>query len=255
MDRVQIGKLLAQVRLEKGLTQKQLAERLHISDRTVSKWERGAGLPDISLLEPLAESLDLTVEELLQGRRQESREFSAREWKKWLEESDRDLREKNALEKPRRKRRALFYAAEVIVTAAETFALAFCSGRLGVTGQDLVQDLVCILIPLIFGLWAFVLWPEYLPAYYDVMELGDYYCAGMRLRIGGVRFNNRNWPHILRAFRWYCFLVPVCWPLCCAVLYLTVPDAAWMALRLPVTLAVILGGLFVPIVWAARKYA
>ncbi len=65
------GALIQQIRTEKGLTQKQLAERLHISDRTVSKWERGAGFPDLSLLEPLAEALELTVTELLHGQREE----------------------------------------------------------------------------------------------------------------------------------------------------------------------------------------
>lgn len=67
------GALIRRARTEKGLTQKQLAERLHISDRTVSKWERGAGFPDLSLLEPLAEALDLTVTELLHGQREDPR--------------------------------------------------------------------------------------------------------------------------------------------------------------------------------------
>ena len=52
---------------ELGLTQKELAEKLNISDRTVSKWERGAGFPDISLVEPLADALGLSVLELLHG--------------------------------------------------------------------------------------------------------------------------------------------------------------------------------------------
>ena len=50
-----------------GLTQRQLAETLRISDRTVSKWERGAGFPDVALLEPLADALGLTVRSLLRG--------------------------------------------------------------------------------------------------------------------------------------------------------------------------------------------
>ena len=69
MDRQKTGALIAQVRKAQGLTQRQLASRLHVSDRTVSKWERGAGFPDISLLVPLAQALDLSVLELLQGER------------------------------------------------------------------------------------------------------------------------------------------------------------------------------------------
>lgn len=69
MDAEKTGALITQVRREKELTQKQLAELLHISDRTVSKWERGVGFPDITLLEPLADTLDLSVVDLLQGER------------------------------------------------------------------------------------------------------------------------------------------------------------------------------------------
>ena len=68
MRQTDTGALIAQLRKEQGLTQKQLAEQLHISDRTISKWERGAGFPDVSLLEPLADALHCSVVSLLEGR-------------------------------------------------------------------------------------------------------------------------------------------------------------------------------------------
>lgn len=71
MDTIKTGVLIAQVRREKELTQKDLAERLHVSVQAVSKWERGLSCPDIALLEPLAEALGLTVTELLSGQRGE----------------------------------------------------------------------------------------------------------------------------------------------------------------------------------------
>lgn len=71
MDAIKTGGLIAQVRKEKELTQKDLAERLHVSVQAVSKWERGLSCPDIGLLEPLAEALDLTVTELLSGQQGE----------------------------------------------------------------------------------------------------------------------------------------------------------------------------------------
>ena len=71
MDVVKTGALIAQARKEKELTQKALAEQLHVSVQAVSKWERGLNCPDIGLLEPLAEALNLTVTELLSGRRGE----------------------------------------------------------------------------------------------------------------------------------------------------------------------------------------
>ena len=65
MDREMLGRFIAQRRKELNLTQRQLAERLHVTDKAISKWERGAGCPDISLLEPLAEALGLSVDQLL----------------------------------------------------------------------------------------------------------------------------------------------------------------------------------------------
>ena len=69
MDKAKTGALIAAARREKNLTQRELAAALHVSDRAVSKWERGAGFPDISLLEPLADALDIGVLDLLRGER------------------------------------------------------------------------------------------------------------------------------------------------------------------------------------------
>ena len=74
MDKTKTGALIAAARKEKNMTQKELAKALHVSDRAVSKWERGAGFPDVSLLEPLAEALDLQVMDLLRGEEQEQAE-------------------------------------------------------------------------------------------------------------------------------------------------------------------------------------
>lgn len=81
MDAKKTGELIAQKRKELGLTQKQLAERLYLSDRTVSKWERGVGFPDVAILGPLADMLQLSVVDLLQGEktRPESVEISVRD--------------------------------------------------------------------------------------------------------------------------------------------------------------------------------
>lgn len=65
MDREMLGRFIAQRRKERNMTQRELAEALHVTDKAVSKWERGAGCPDISLLEPLAEALELSVDQLL----------------------------------------------------------------------------------------------------------------------------------------------------------------------------------------------
>ena len=62
-----VGELIRSLRLDKRMTQKALAERLNISDKTVSKWERGMGLPEISLISPLSEILGVELQNLLSG--------------------------------------------------------------------------------------------------------------------------------------------------------------------------------------------
>ena len=71
MDAQKTGTLIAQARRERGLTQKELSQALHVSAQAVSKWERGLNFPDLSLLEPLGDCLGLTVSELLSGQRGE----------------------------------------------------------------------------------------------------------------------------------------------------------------------------------------
>ncbi len=69
MDNKKIGQFIAELRKEQRLTQRELAEKLHVTDKAVSKWERGLSYPDVSLLLALAEILGVTVGELLNGER------------------------------------------------------------------------------------------------------------------------------------------------------------------------------------------
>ncbi|MDR2939993.1 MAG: helix-turn-helix domain-containing protein [Clostridiales bacterium] len=67
MDCKKAGKLILGLRKERGLTQKQLADAMNISDKAISKWERGLGFPDVSLLKELAKILNVNVEKILVG--------------------------------------------------------------------------------------------------------------------------------------------------------------------------------------------
>ena len=69
MDQIQIGKFIAESRKSRNLTQRQLADALSISDKTISKWECGKGLPEVSLMLPLCAALDITVNDLLSGEK------------------------------------------------------------------------------------------------------------------------------------------------------------------------------------------
>ena len=69
MDQIRIGQFIAAQRKLLGMTQAELAEKLGITDRAVSKWERGKGMPDASLMLALCEALNITVNELLRGEK------------------------------------------------------------------------------------------------------------------------------------------------------------------------------------------
>ncbi|MBO4426499.1 MAG: helix-turn-helix transcriptional regulator [Clostridiales bacterium] len=99
MDKEKTGQLITELRKEKGMTQKQLADALNVTDKAVSKWERGLSFPDISMLEPLSELLDVSIMELLAGKRQDGDEPMSREEAQDLinasvELSDEEIRHK-----------------------------------------------------------------------------------------------------------------------------------------------------------------
>ena len=69
MDQIKIGKFIADIRKEKGMTQNELAQKLGVTDRAISKWENGRGMPDISIIQSLCEELSVSINELLSGER------------------------------------------------------------------------------------------------------------------------------------------------------------------------------------------
>ena len=69
MDQKKIGSFLKELRKEKGITQEEFAEKLNVSGRTVSRWETGSNMPDISLLVEIAEFFDVSIPEIINGER------------------------------------------------------------------------------------------------------------------------------------------------------------------------------------------
>ena len=75
MDQVKVGKFIAVLRKEQGMTQEALGRKLGVTNKTVSRWETGRYMPDIELLLPLGEVLDVSVNELLAGERLDDEQF------------------------------------------------------------------------------------------------------------------------------------------------------------------------------------
>lgn len=76
MDAIKTGKFISEIRKELNMTQKQLADELGISDKTISKWECGKGMPDIEMIGPLCQCLHINVNELISGERLSEKNYS-----------------------------------------------------------------------------------------------------------------------------------------------------------------------------------
>ena len=118
MDQIKIGRFIAEERKQKKYTQRELAEKLGISDKTVSKWERGNGFPEVSLLLPLCNELEITVNELLTGERLQEAEY-----KKNAEENMVNL-VKEAQESKKKIVMSALVALLVLIAAIPLFVLA-----------------------------------------------------------------------------------------------------------------------------------
>lgn len=103
MDQIKIGKFIAEARKEQNLTQLDLAEKLGISNKTISKWECGNGMPDYAVMEGLCEILKINVNELLSGERLPSQEYT-----KKAEENIMNLIQESSENYKREKREMLF---------------------------------------------------------------------------------------------------------------------------------------------------
>ncbi|MBR1811202.1 MAG: helix-turn-helix transcriptional regulator [Clostridia bacterium] len=110
MDQMKTGKFIARMRKAQGYTQRQLADMLGISDKTVSKWETGNGLPEVSCMLPLCDALRINVNELLTGER-----LTDADYKNKAEENMMDLIKEKAENK---KKMRLTVVTGVIATVA-----------------------------------------------------------------------------------------------------------------------------------------
>lgn len=124
MDTTKTGALIRKLRKERNMTQKDLADQLHITDRAVSKWERGLCAPDIATLEPLAAILQVTVTELIAGERMPEKEHIM-EIEKNVQDTI-DYSEQELTQKTRQTRTRTLFTTTLITLAVAGIVLALC---------------------------------------------------------------------------------------------------------------------------------
>ena len=145
MEPTRISRFIAERRKALGLTQRQLAEQLSVSDKAVSKWETGRGLPDVLLMPPLCAALGITVNDLLSGER-----VGEGDYQKKAEENMMELMRENA----ENRQRLLQSIACGGVTVVAVCALVALAAFLPLPAFARVALLLLAMATAVVGIWA-----------------------------------------------------------------------------------------------------
>lgn len=250
IDKKLFAAFLCELRKEKGLTQKELAAKLFISDKAISKWERALSLPDTALLIPLSKVLDVTVTELLKGERLKTdSQLNIQDVEKLvvnaIDISSQEIEEKTAQKIKWKK----VYTICCLITLLEILLIWLYD-------MNIFNHLYTLLIGtglfIMFGAYFCIFIKERLPKYYDENKISSYNDGMLRMNLPGVCFNNRNWPYIVRSGRvWICTAM-VLQPIIILVVYLILPPelkAYTNFVMLPIVV-----GMFVPMIYSAYRY-
>lgn len=244
LDKEKFGEFVSKLRKERGMTQKELAEKLFVSDKAVSKWERGQSLPDITMLNPLADALGVTAAELLNCGKIEGEKVDASQVDELVEKAIELNKEPDI---PKRKRFKIYIIC-LLVGAAATYY--FYKNN----GAQYYQSLIVIeILTAIFGAYFMFFVKERLPKYFDDNKV-DYYTDGFfRLHTPGVYYNNRNWPYIIRNARISLMIVMVALPVASILVRIFFSGNLSYSMVTGFSFGAILG-IFVPIYFGAIRH-
>lgn len=256
IDKEAFGAFLAEQRKAKGYTQKTLAEKLFVSDKAVSKWERGLSMPDISLLAPLSDILGISVTELLEGKKIDSASSIKTEEVETIVKKALALSEETPEKARQRKRRnrvifGLCTLAAFLETAGGIWFITGMGDRYQFSEFRSVIRIEIMLLIFTGYFWRFV--KEKLPTYYDENKIHTYSDGVFRLNIPGIRINNTSWPRIIKCMRYWLAAVLVTYP---AVEFAGMQISAGTGKESVLAagvMAVYLAGLFLSIYISAKK--
>ena len=259
IDKKEFGRFLSELRKEQGMTQKELAEKLFVSDKAVSKWETGGSIPDVALLKPLSKLLKVTVPELLECRRYEKTETLAPEKADAMVNTVIQMtdEEREAAERVHKKIQTWFIVATIVSFVALLGIYQYFTMSRDINPMMLAMPLMFPLFGLIFGIYACFFAKEKLPSYFDENKISAYSDGFFRMNLPGVHFNNSNWKYIIGWIRIWSILMmllgPVVWLAAC----LCYESLGWLSVYVGssvVTGVVILVSIFIPIYYVAKKY-
>lgn len=199
-NKEQFGRFVAEQRKKRNLTQKELAEKLFVSDKTVSKWERGGSFPDISLLVPLSEALNVTVTELLEAQETEKiSDIDNGHLETLLKKAVLLSKDTPEMRKDRKKKSTCIFGICILLAALEIVIFHLLNYSIL---QAPLLFLLLFLLSIMFSviLWLFV--DDHLPYFYSQHEVrSGFFALPFRQNTSGFVITRKNWPHIIHAAR------------------------------------------------------
>lgn len=217
--------MVSQLRKEKGLTQKEVAQQLFISDKAVSKWERGLSVPDIALLIPLADLLDVTVTELLQCKRQEQEALLDEQQVEALVKTTIQLSEQEN-DIGNSKKQNGWRCGLVVYVWLRWSWVCFCFGAMKEISAFYCRK-YCLPCSVIISVFWFG--NNCLPIMMPILSM-LMWTAVFRLNLPGVRFHNGNWSYIVSYCRIWTAAALVGYPLLYLLAEQMAPVAAYLEL-------------------------
>lgn len=243
------GLFVTELRKEKNLTQKDLAEKLYVSDKTVSKWERGLSMPNVVLLIPIADILDVTVTELLRGEKIDTQKNIDTKEVEELVVGSLDMAVRNSIHQ-HRKNWILAYLLCFLISITEIIMLVVSGNSIAEMKDDI---LLVTGLMLLFGAWFCFFAKDILPTYYDANKI-NYVSQGIfRIHLVGLSFNNGNWMYICTTLKIWTLATVVLYPLAGIIIINCLNIALWDILS-KIFLIMILGGMVVSIYIIGKKY-
>lgn len=238
MNNKNIGNFISECRKAKGLTQKQLAEKLYVSDKAVSKWERNICLFDISLIQPLADILGVSVSELLEGKHLDQKDDQEilTKIKQYSQKKIKHLR--------------IFYGIALLCAIIITLYLMYQYSY-----ETLVQHnyITYVIIALCFGGYCAFFTKLQLPDYYDENRIHFISTGIMRINMPGIRFNNNNWFKINQVIIVWSIFMLVTIPFLYMLTSMLSFTKVWITYKTMICI-VLLSSLFIPLVVCAKRY-
>ena len=242
------GHFLAEVRKEKQMTQKDLADKLFVSDKTVSKWERGNSMPNVTLLIPIADVLDITVTELLQGEKLKENKTLNSDVVETLVVNSLDLSLCDTI-RQRKKNWIFAFLISIGVVVIEAILLTVS----GISIEQMGDSLYISLLMLLFASWLCIFAKELLPTYYDTNKVNFVSQGVFRIHMAGLSFNNANWGYVLTVFRVFTLGTAILYPIICYISFLVGGISLWNTVKYP-AIIILLIGMLVTTYIVGKKY-